>query len=143
MSENLPRFTVYQRLQENVLLQVSLLDMFSDVVEFSVLASQYIGYNAATRIFRQLQRPFDRTFGQVLQRIDSHSRAVDKTAVAVELLQASEYRKVQQEAASATLKLQIEGWLQPANMRAVHQYQIESRLSGTCEWIWINPVFQE
>jgi len=41
MSENLPRFEIYQRLQLDPALQASLLDVFSDIVEFAVLACRY------------------------------------------------------------------------------------------------------
>ena len=39
------------------------------------------------------------------------------------------------------LKGRCEGWLQPSNIRAIHQYQRHSRLEGTCRWIWTNPKF--
>lgn len=41
MSENLPRFKIYQGLQSDPLLQVFLLQIFSEVVEFSVMANYF------------------------------------------------------------------------------------------------------
>jgi ATP:corrinoid adenosyltransferase len=92
---------------------------------------------------RQVQCPFEREFGEILQRLDRHSKVVDKTAVAVEMLKASEYRKRQEHVAQAALKLQIESWMKAANMRVVHEAQVKNKLPGTCEWIWSNNVFQE
>jgi tetratricopeptide (TPR) repeat protein len=92
---------------------------------------------------RQVQYPFEREFGEILQRLDRHSKVVDKTAVAVEMLKASEYRKRQEHADQAALKLQIESWMKAANMRVVHEAQVKNKLHGTCEWIWNNNVFQE
>jgi hypothetical protein len=99
------------------------------------MASRYFSRNTVMRLVRQVQCPFETEFGGILQRLDRHSKVVDKTAVAVELLKASEYRKAQDLAAKATLKVQIESWIKPANMRVVHQAQVENKLRGTCEWI--------
>jgi len=90
-----------------------------------------------------VQCPFEREFGEILQRLDRHSKVVDKTAVAVEMLKASEYRKRQEHADQAALKLQIESWMRAANMTVVHEAQVQNKLHGTCEWIWNNNVFQE
>jgi hypothetical protein len=134
---------MYQKLQTEPLLQSSLLNIFSEVVEFSVLACRHFSRNAVLRLVRQVQCPFEKEFGEILQRLDRHSKIVDKTAVAVEMLKASEYRKKQEHAAQVALKLQIESWMKAANMRVVHEAQLKNKLHGTCEWIWNNPVFSE
>jgi hypothetical protein len=108
-----------------------------------VLASRYFGRNTVARLVRQIQSPFEKQFGGILQRLDRHSKAIDKTAVAVELFKASEHRKEQERAARVTLKLEIERWIKPVNMKSVHQDQVQKRLPGTCEWIWTNSTFQE
>jgi Tetratricopeptide repeat/NACHT domain len=134
---------VYQKLQPEPLLQASLLNIFSEVVEFSVLAWRYFSRNTVIRLVRQVQCPFEKEFGEILQRLDRHSNIVDKTALAVEMVKASEYRKTQEHAAQAALKLQIESWMKVANMRMVHEAQLKNKLHGTCEWIWNNHVFTE
>jgi hypothetical protein len=126
VADNLPRFEVYQKLQTEPLLQASLLNIFSEIVEFSVLASRYFSRNTVLRLLRQVQCPFEREFGEILQRLDRHSKVVDKTAVAVEMLKAFEYRKRQEHAAQAALKLQIESWMKAANMRVVHEAQVKT-----------------
>ncbi len=90
-----------------------------------------------------MQCPFEKGFGDILQRLDRYSKVVDKTAVAVEMLKASEHRKRQEHAAQTALKIQIETCMKAANMRVVHEAQVKNKLPGTCEWIWNNNVFQE
>ena len=99
--------------------------------------------NMVRRLVRQVQCPFEKEFGEILQRLDRHSKVVDKTAVAVEMLKASEYREKQEHAAQVALKLQIESWMKAANMRVVYEAQLKNKLHGTCEWIWNNTVFSE
>ena len=108
-----------------------------------MLASQYFSRNTVLRLVRQVQCPFEREFGEILQRLDRHSKVIDKTAVAVEILKASEYRKKQERAAQAALKLQIESWMKAANMRVVHEAQVKNKLHGTCEWIWNNNDYNK
>lgn len=43
MSENLPRFDICEKLPSDHVLQIVLLNIFTDVVEFSVLALRYFG----------------------------------------------------------------------------------------------------
>lgn len=39
------------------------------------------------------------------------------------------------------LKIQFEGWLKVPNIRAVQQALTQTKLQGTCDWIWSNPTF--
>jgi hypothetical protein len=39
--------------------------------------------------------------------------------------------------------MRCEAWLKPANMKAVHHFQVQAKLQGTCEWIWTNSTFRE
>ena len=48
ISNNLPRLEIYLRLQPDPHLDVSLLLVFTDVVEFSVRAFQYFGQHSAS-----------------------------------------------------------------------------------------------
>ena len=41
------------------------------------------------------------------------------------------------------LRIRCQEWLKPLNVKAIHERQIESRLAGTCRWIWTNPDFME
>jgi hypothetical protein len=49
MSDDLPRFELYQKLHADPLLQTSLLQIFTDVVEFSVKAFQYFSRSTPGR----------------------------------------------------------------------------------------------
>jgi hypothetical protein len=51
ISENLPRFDIYERLQSDHVLQIALLNIFTDVVEFSVLALKYFGRGTFGELF--------------------------------------------------------------------------------------------
>jgi hypothetical protein len=42
-SEYLPRLEIYERLQSDPILQTALLNVFTDIVEFSVKAYHYFG----------------------------------------------------------------------------------------------------
>lgn len=46
ISDNLPRIEIYLRLRPDPHLDVSLLNVFTDVVEFSVKAFQYFGLSS-------------------------------------------------------------------------------------------------
>jgi tetratricopeptide (TPR) repeat protein len=41
------------------------------------------------------------------------------------------------------MKIQLDGWLKPSNVRAIHQSQVQARLPGTCNWIWQNSTFKQ
>jgi hypothetical protein len=46
IKEDLPRFEIYEQLNSDPILRVALLNIFTDVVEFSVKAYQYFGRRA-------------------------------------------------------------------------------------------------
>src|SRR5437763_16034409 len=41
------------------------------------------------------------------------------------------------------MKLKCERWLNPPNIREIHQRHTQAKLRGTCDWIWLNPSFLE
>jgi hypothetical protein len=45
ISDNLPRFHIYERLHSDAVLQLALLNIFTDVVEFCAVAFQYFRRN--------------------------------------------------------------------------------------------------
>jgi hypothetical protein len=47
----------------------------------------------AVRFAKLFVRPFEEEFGDILVRLERHSKIVDRTAVATELLRADEFRK--------------------------------------------------
>ncbi|KAI9856968.1 MAG: hypothetical protein M1813_008684 [Trichoglossum hirsutum] len=143
ISDSLPRFHIYEKLQPDPILQVALLNIFTDVVEFSVLAIQYFGRSVLVRFAKLFVRPFEEEFGDILVRLERHSKIVDRTAVATELLRADEFRKEARTKDQQTLKIECRRLLKPSNIRDTHQHQLRTRLQGTCDWIWVNPTFVE
>ena len=104
--------------------------------------------------------PFEKEFGDIVDRIKRHSKVVDSTAMAIEMLRAAEFRRGEITYLVSTptlanelsdtllrdlqnLKIQCHIWLKPPNIRAIHHSQVRARLDGTCDWIWQNPTFKE
>jgi hypothetical protein len=111
------------------------------------------------RLTRQIYRPFEKEFGDVMERLERHSKTADQTAIAAEMLHAAEFRRGMPPCLQSVgcadvrvatelkdkqnLKMRCEAWLGPANMKAVHHFQVRTKLHGTCEWVWTNNTFQE
>ncbi|KAK4085591.1 uncharacterized protein Triagg1_581 [Trichoderma aggressivum f. europaeum] len=38
-------------------------------------------------------------------------------------------------------QIRCERWLNPPNVRQIHQERVEARLAGTCDWIWSHTTF--
>jgi hypothetical protein len=91
------------------------------------------------RLTRRIYRPFEKEFGDVIERLKRHSKAADETAIATELHKAAEFRRGMQPCLHSAdcadvlvatelkdkqnLKMRCEAWLKPANMKAVHHFQ--------------------
>ena len=87
-------------------------------------------------------RSFDRDIGEIIARLQRHAKAADQTAVATELLKAAEYRRETERKQHEELKIQCRKWLNPTDVKHIHQHQIQLRLDGTCEWITSNDIFK-
>jgi tetratricopeptide (TPR) repeat protein len=122
------------------------------------MSTDYFG--PTVRFCRLLVFPFEKEFGDIVDRIKRHSKIVDSTAMAIEMLRTAEFRKgeVMNLVSIRTLanellevllrdqqnlKIQCHIWLKPPNIRAIHHSQVRARLEGTCDWIWQNPTFKE
>ncbi|KAF8853289.1 hypothetical protein BDZ45DRAFT_81093 [Acephala macrosclerotiorum] len=66
ISENHPRFEIYGKLPPDPILQIALLNIFTDVVEFSVRAFRFFRRSAPVRMAKLLVRPFKEEFGMSL-----------------------------------------------------------------------------
>ena len=111
------------------------------------------------RLTRRIYHPFEKESGDVIERLKRHSKTADETAIATELHKAAEFRRGMRPCLHSAdcadvllatelkdkqnLKMRCEAWLKPANMKAVHHFQVQAKLQGTCEWIWTNSTFQE
>ncbi|MCJ1411392.1 hypothetical protein MMC19_005481 [Ptychographa xylographoides] len=142
IAECLPRFEIYENLQEDPVLQVALLNVFTDVVEFSVRAAHFFQRGTIVRLARILWRTFDQELGDVVMRLERHACNVDQTAVAVELLKAAEHRKKADQERHSDLIIQCERWLKPANTKEIHECQTRARLDQTCTWITMHDAFK-
>ena len=111
ISGNLPRLEIYLRLQPDPQLDISLLDVFTDVVEFSVRAFQYFGLRSISRSYlvyavtqisltfrnpgrflRLMRFPFQEQFGAIRDRLRRHSREADENARAIEMSRSAQFR---------------------------------------------------
>ena len=158
ITESLPRIEVYERLQSENILQVALLNIFTDVVDFSVRALQFFhrgtlgmsqsqpGYHGlrvlSVRLAQSVVRSFDRDMVAIIARLERHAKAADQTAMATELLRAAEFRKETCRRQNEELKLRCENWLKPSDVEHVHLSQVRARLNGTCDWITSNNTFE-
>ena len=159
ITECLPRLEVYVKLQSESVLQVALLNVFADIVDFSVRAYQFFQSGALSRSLRTawctprsnrillvrltriIIRSFDQDVGIVIARLEHHAKAADQTAIATELLAAAKFRKEIQRRQEEDQKLSYERWLKPADMKSIHLQQLQTKLDGTCLWIGSHEAF--
>jgi hypothetical protein len=92
-------------------------------------------------VIHLIRRSFESDFSNILGRLKRHSRAIDETAIAVELLQAAQYRQKTDIIYHQDLKIRCADWLRPSSVRECHEQNLRERLDGTCEWILGNPYF--
>ena len=159
IAECLPRFEIYEILQEDAALQVALLNVFADVVEFSVRAAHFFQRGTLGKFLFTIFTPqysctlvrlgriiigrtFDQELGDVVMRLERHAYNVDQTAIAVELLKAAEHRKKAEQERRSDLMIQCERWLKPANTKEIHECQTRARLDQTCTWITTHESFK-
>ncbi|CZR62960.1 uncharacterized protein PAC_12857 [Phialocephala subalpina] len=136
ISESHPRFEIYGKLPPDPILQIALLNIFTDVVEFSVRAYRFFSRSAPVRMARLVVRPLKEEFGDIFERLKRRTEVVDLTAMATQLLRAAESRQDAQ-------KFRCQSWLEPPNVRDFHQLQLHAKLTGTCGWIKGDPAFME
>ena len=86
---------------------------------------------------------FDQELAEIVARLERHAKTVDQTAIATELLKAAEYREENERNRLKERKIQCQRWLNPTNVREVHQRQLQARLEGTCAWIHSDPNFRQ
>ncbi|KAM0805845.1 hypothetical protein BDR22DRAFT_188133 [Usnea florida] len=142
ITESLPRLEIYQKLQSDGILQIALLNIFTDVVDFSVRAIHFFQQGAFVRLTQTVVRSFDRDIGAVIVRLERHARIADQTAVATEILGAAQFRKETDRRQYEELKPQCERWLKPSDVKHIHLHQVQAKLDGTCEWVASNVVFE-
>ncbi|OCL06718.1 hypothetical protein AOQ84DRAFT_410315, partial [Glonium stellatum] len=95
MLESSPRFEIYEKLNEEPVLQTALLDMFTNVVELSMKIYQHFKHGSLKQGARENQN----------------------------------------------LRQRCEAWLKSSNTKAIHQFQLQKKTPGTCDWIWSNSTF--
>ncbi|KAL9102265.1 MAG: hypothetical protein Q9163_002575, partial [Psora crenata] len=142
ITECLPRLEVYEKLQSHEILQVALLHIFTDVVDFSVQAFQFFQRGPLVRLTTIAAGSFDQDIGSVIARLGRHARVADQTAVATELLGAAAFRIEAERRQHEELRIQCELWLKPSDVKRVHSHRVEARLVGTCDWITSNGLFR-
>ena len=94
------------------------------------------------RLTSILVRSFDQDIGSIITRLERHARLADQTAIATELVRASEFRKAEEQRQDDETEIEYEKWLKPSNVKQVHTHHIKARLDGTCDWISTNDAFK-
>ncbi|CAH0044725.1 unnamed protein product [Clonostachys solani] len=135
ITESLPRLDLYKKLQSDKGLQIALLNIFTDIVEFCAATYKYFKHRTLVRIGKLILTPLKTEFEKMCKRLKWHTKNVDDTAVAVELLRAAEFRAKMQAQNAENMKSKCDSWLNPANMLGVHQARSRMRVAGTCEWL--------
>ena len=95
------------------------------------------------RLTRIVGRIFDQELGDVVARLERHAKIVDQTAIATELLRASEHRTRMEEKHREETVIRCENWLRPSNVRSLHNMQVSARLGGTCDLIVSDDNFRK
>ena len=96
---------------------------------------------------------------EINQRLRQHSKDVDSTAIAVELLKAAEFRKgrdfsarleasvclifalEQRVIARENQRSNFQTWLRTSDLSSVIHQSMEEKTHGTCQWIWTHLAF--
>ncbi|KAH6698319.1 hypothetical protein BKA61DRAFT_622021 [Leptodontidium sp. MPI-SDFR-AT-0119] len=141
ISDCLPRLRIYEKLNKHPALQTAFLRLFTSIINFSVVTLRYLNRNAFARIMRHVGRDFESEFGDVMDSLRRHARAVDEMAIATELQQAAQHREKTERVYHHDLQIRCSEWLRPSNVREVLDRQLNERLAGTCQWILENSEF--
>ncbi|KAG4441335.1 hypothetical protein IFR05_003198 [Cadophora sp. M221] len=141
VSDCLPRLRIYEKLNEHPALQTAFLQLFTSIINFSVVTLRYLNRNAFARVMRHVGKDFESEFGDVMDSLRRHARAVDDMAIATELQQAARHREKTERVYRHDLQIRCSEWLRPSNVREVHARQLNERLAGTCQWILENLEF--
>jgi tetratricopeptide (TPR) repeat protein/energy-coupling factor transporter ATP-binding protein EcfA2 len=111
------------------------------------------------RLYGIIVSPIKEKLAEVIERLRTHAKIVDHTAVATELLKASEFRNrmTTEPCFFSSFKLmrgpetvsrdrldsnvRYEKWLRPPNIREIYHHFVCAKSFGTCDWIWTHPTF--
>jgi hypothetical protein len=141
ISDSLPRFQIYEKLHQDPIVQVALLNVFTDIVNFSLQVSRYFEGSALGRLGRLVATSMRDDLDEIIGCLKIHAKIVDSTAVAAEHVKAAAFRSQMEARDREDLKVTFENWLNPPNIREVHNAQTRKKLHGSCEWIWTHPTF--
>ncbi|CAH0022634.1 unnamed protein product [Clonostachys rhizophaga] len=141
ITESLPRLELYKKLQSDQSLQIALLNIFTDIVEFCEVTYKYFKRGTLVRIGKLILTPLKTEFEKMCKRLRWHTKNVDDTAVAVELLRAADFRAKMQAQNAENMRSRCDTWLNPANMLGVHQARSRTRVTGTCEWLLSSQAY--
>ncbi|CAI6086900.1 unnamed protein product [Clonostachys chloroleuca] len=141
ITESLPRLELYKKLQSDKSLQIALLNIFTDIVEFCAVTYKYFKRGTLVRIGKLILTPLKTEFDNMCKRLRWHTKNVDDTAVAIELLRAADFRAKMQAQNAENMRSRCDTWLNPANMLGVHQARSRMRVAGTCEWLLSSQAY--
>ncbi|CAI6340820.1 unnamed protein product [Periconia digitata] len=143
LSDNLPRLELYERLHDNPQFQMCLVDMFADVLEFSVVAYRFLNRRTHARLGRLIGSSFENDLGDVITRIKHRTKTIDATAGALSQEREAQFIKDTQLRQRQDFRINAMRWLQPSSVNESMQSHLTARTDGTCEWILGHPSFEK
>ena len=133
MKDTLPRLSLYEQLSHDAALQVSLLNVYTDILEYALQILRFIRYRSFIRFGIIIATSFRNDLGDCLKRLKMHANDVDQTANSVEIYRAAEMKQ--------ELRSKCEQWLCPPNLEELLNRNLDEKMPDTCDWIWTQPVF--
>jgi hypothetical protein len=97
--------------------------------------------DGAARAIHLIRRSFESDFSNILGRLKRHSKAIDETAIAVELLQAAQYRQKTDIIYHQDLKIRCAEWLRPSSVRECHERNFKRKVRQDLRMDSREPIF--
>ena len=143
ISSGLARFSIYEELNDDPVLQAALINIYTCVIEFSSYVIQYLSRGRVRKLFGIVATHLRRDLAAFNQRLQKLSQDADNAAIATELLRASRARQEEGRRKVEELRIKIINWLRSSTQEEVLEQFVQEQLPGTCEWIWHHPSFIE
>ena len=144
ISGQLPRLAIYEKLMHHdITLQTALLDLYSEVLGFSIRILQFVKGRVLVRLGRLVATFQKKDIEDTQQRLLQHARRVDHTAMAIELERAEAFRQEQHVKEKMDLKLKCCLWLKAVNTTELLHRSLSQKTPQTCEWIYQHPVYSK
>ena len=143
ISNGVPRFSIYEQLNDETVLQTALINIYTCIIEYCSSIIQYLNRGRIRKLFDIAATKLKKDLADYKTRLKKLSQDADNAAVATELLRASKARDEMARKQTEDLRIRATSWLRPSNQEEVLQGLAHEILPGTCEWILHYPKFIE